>query len=241
MVLEPRLSGIRYEGAESRARFLAQLADLAAAAPGVELAASAEQTPFLTGGFSFGRLDTDGAGIPGAEITINHISSDYFAAAGIPILEGRGFDGDTAERETALVSRDLADRLWPRGTAVGQRIRMPGLARLNGGAWLTVVGVAGSVHTNAFGFDLGSERRDPHEIYLPWAGGGGTWATAPVRAGADGRGRGACRPAQGAGVAARSGAAGHRARHGRRGGQRPRPAAISSRRCWRRSPCSGCS
>ena len=175
VALEPRLSGVRYEGAEARSRFLAQLADLTASAPGVELATSAEQIPFLTDGFSFGRLDTDGASIPGAEVTINHVSSDYFAAAQIPILEGRGFDADTAERDTALVSRDLADRLWPHGAAVGQRFRMPGLAWLNEGAWLTVVGVAASVHTNAFGFDLGSDRRDPYEIYLPGAGGGGTW------------------------------------------------------------------
>ena len=52
---------------------------------------------------------------------------------------------------------------------------MPGLAWLNDGAWLTVVGVAGSVHTNAFGFALGSDRRDPYEIYLPWTGGGVPW------------------------------------------------------------------
>ena len=175
VVLEPRLSGVRYEGSEARSRFLTQLADLTAAAPGVELATPAEQIPFLTGRFSFGRLDTDGASIPGAEITINHVSSRYFAAAEIPILEGRGFDGDTAKPGTALVSRDLADRLWPHGIAVGHRFRMPGLAWLNDGAWLTVVGVAGSVHTNAFGFALGSDQRDPYEIYLPWAGGGGTW------------------------------------------------------------------
>ncbi len=173
VVLEPRLSGARYEGPEARSRFLTQLADLTAAAPGVELATPTEQVPFLAGGFSFGRLDTDGASIPGAVITINHVSSRYFAAAQIPILEGRSFDGETAEPGTALVSRDLADRLWPHGTAAGQRFRMPGL--LNDGAWLTVVGVAGSVHTNAFGFGLDSDQRDPYEIYLPWAGGGGTW------------------------------------------------------------------
>ena len=173
VVLEPRLSGVRYERAEARSRFLTQLADLTAAAPGVEVATPTEQVPFLTGGFSFGRLEIDGASIPGAEITINHVSSRYFAAAEIPILDGRGFDGDTAEPNTALVSRDLADRLWPHGTAVGQRFRTPGLARLNDGGWLTVVGVAGSVHTNALGFAGGSDQPDPYEIYLPWAGGGG--------------------------------------------------------------------
>jgi len=36
-----------------------------------------------------------------------------------------------------------------------------------------VVGVAGSVHTNAFGIDF--DRPDPFEIYLPWTSRGGMW------------------------------------------------------------------
>ena len=49
------MSGTRYAAAESRSRFLTQLADLSAATPGVELAAPAEQVPFLTHRPSFGR------------------------------------------------------------------------------------------------------------------------------------------------------------------------------------------
>ena len=51
---------------------------------------------------------------------------------------------------------------------------MPGL--LNDGAWLTLVGVAGSVHANAFGFSPGSDQPDdPYEIYLPSTSRGGAW------------------------------------------------------------------
>ena len=114
VALEPRLAGTRYQGLEARSRFLAQLADLTATVPGVELAAPAEQVPSFSSMISFGRLDTDDA-------------------------------------------------------AVGQRFRMH---PLNDGDWLTVVGVAGSVHTNAFG---GLEGPDPYEIYLPWATRGGMW------------------------------------------------------------------
>ena len=173
VALEPRWSGVRYEGAEARSRFLAQLADLTAAVPGVELAAPAEQVPFLPAMLSFGRLDADEANIAQAEVTINYVPNRYFAAAEIPILEGRGFDADAAQADAALVSRDLADRLWPPGTAVGQRFRMPRLALLNDGDWLTVVGVADNVYTNAFGIDF--DRPDPFEIYLPWASRSGTW------------------------------------------------------------------
>ncbi len=172
VALEPRLAGARYAGAEARSRFLAQLADLAGAVPGVEVAAPAEEVPSLPAMLSSGSLEADEAGNARAEVTINYVPNRYFAAAGIPILEGRGFDADTPRADAALVSRDLADRLWARGAAVGQRFRMPRLAALNDGAWLTVVGVAGSVRTNASG-DF--ERPDPYEIYLPWASRGGMW------------------------------------------------------------------
>ena len=168
VALEPRLSGARYERAGARSTFLTQLADLIAAAPGVERAAPVEEVPFLPAMLSFGQLDTDDASVPEAEVTINYVSNRYLAAAEIPIVQGRGFDADAAEPDSVLISRDLADRLWPEGTAVGQRLRMPGLSRLNDGNWLTVVGVAGSVHGT--GFDL--DRPDPHEIYLPWSTGG---------------------------------------------------------------------
>ena len=164
VALEPRLAGARYARAETRSAFLTQLADLIAAAPGVELAAPAEQMPFLPAMLSFGRLETEGADVPQAQVTINYVPNRYFPAAEIPIVQGRGFDADAPE-DAALISRDLADRLWPSGAAVGQRLRMPGLGSLNGGNWLTVVGVAGSVH--AEGFDL--DRPDPYEIYLPWS------------------------------------------------------------------------
>ena len=169
VALEPRLAGTRYEGVEARSRFLEQLADLTAAVPGVELAAPAEQVPSFASMISFGQLDTDDGGIAQAVVTTNYVPNRYFAAAEIPILEGRGFDADAATVDGALVSRDLADRLWPPGAAVGQRFRMH---PLNDGDWLTVVGVAGSVHTNAIG---GLERPDPYEIYLPWASRGGMW------------------------------------------------------------------
>ena len=57
------------------------------------------------------------------------------------------------------------------GRRRGQRLRMPELYWLNDGNWLTVVGVAGTIH--AHGFDL--DGPDPYEIYLPWASGAARW------------------------------------------------------------------
>ena len=165
VALEPRLSDPRYQGPDARSRFLAQLADLTAAVPGVETAAPADWVPFLPSLLSFGALETDGASLPGMMVTINHVTDRYFPAAEIPIVRGRGFAAVAPGEDSAIISRDLADRLWPPGAAVGQRLRMPGLSELNDGDWLTVVGVAGTVYTRGFDLDLA----DPYEIYLPWA------------------------------------------------------------------------
>jgi 6-phosphogluconolactonase len=77
---------------------------------------------------------------------IRRVSPNYLPTVGIPLLSGRQFDGhvDGASPPVAIVSRRLADRLWPGESAMGKRIfrvvpgsKVPGL--------LTVVGVAGSV------------------------------------------------------------------------------------------------
>ncbi len=52
-------------------------------------------------------------------------SSGYFGAIGIPIIEGRGFsDQDTrTSAKVVIVSKDLADKLWPGQNPIGRRIR----------------------------------------------------------------------------------------------------------------------
>ncbi|MDP7338198.1 MAG: FtsX-like permease family protein, partial [Vicinamibacterales bacterium] len=60
-------------------------------------------------------------------------------------------------QDAAIVSRDLATRLWPDTDAVGRRVRR------GDGAWLNVVGVAGAIQSEAFDFSGG----DPVEIYVP--------------------------------------------------------------------------
>jgi predicted permease len=53
------------------------------------------------------------------------VSSGFFKTLGIPLLGGREFD-DTADQKhprVAIVSRSLADRLFPNGGAIGKSIR----------------------------------------------------------------------------------------------------------------------
>jgi ABC-type antimicrobial peptide transport system permease subunit len=73
------------------------------------------------------------------------ISAGYLPAMGIPLLEGRHLSAhDESDRpNVAVISKSLADRYWPAGSAVGKRFRrnVPGAPPLD----ITIVGVVGTV------------------------------------------------------------------------------------------------
>jgi putative ABC transport system permease protein len=74
------------------------------------------------------------------------VDSGFFAAAGIPLSQGRAFlDSDReSTRPVVVISEEMARRFWPDGDAVGQVVRMVGgsPALPGGAADLNVVGVA---------------------------------------------------------------------------------------------------
>jgi putative ABC transport system permease protein len=75
-------------------------------------------------------------------------SPDYFATLKISTIAGRMFsDADSAAGpRVVLISNGMASRFWPKGDALGHRIRLGALDST--GPWLTVVGVAGDVRQN---------------------------------------------------------------------------------------------
>ncbi|MYD72155.1 MAG: FtsX-like permease family protein [Acidobacteria bacterium] len=78
---------------------------------------------------------------------VNHhsVGPDYFEVMDIAIRRGRAFDDrdrfDTLP--TAVVSQRLADRLWPGGDPIGQRLQLESTGRPH--VWWTVVGVSAPV------------------------------------------------------------------------------------------------
>jgi predicted permease len=70
----------------------------------------------------------------------NAVSPEYFSALRIGVIEGRGFEeADRAgAEEVAIVSRALAERVWPDESAVGRRMQVAGTD-------ITVVGVTQDV------------------------------------------------------------------------------------------------
>jgi putative ABC transport system permease protein len=84
--------------------------------------------------------------VPSADLQI--ASPDYFDTLRISSLAGRAFsDADNVDApRVVVISRGMASRFWPKGDALGHRIKLG--ARDSNEPWLTVVGVVGDIRQN---------------------------------------------------------------------------------------------
>lgn len=140
-------------GAAARA-FYARAEDALRAVPGVTSVAmfAGGQLP-LYAGFSTARVSAAGTTAPSVSADFRRVSAEYFATAGIPILEGRAFGpGDTGQ-QVAVIDELAARRLFEGRSALGQRIKVPALPDS------TVIGVAANVKL------LGAEGTTQPQIY----------------------------------------------------------------------------
>jgi len=91
-------------------------------------------------------------------VNFHVVGPDYFSTLGIRLERGRDFGPDDRADSpmVMIVSRSLADRLWPGADPIGRRLKFAGAG--SGEAWATVIGVAGPVLHHeldgAAGFDL---------------------------------------------------------------------------------------
>jgi hypothetical protein len=110
----------------------------------------------LTGGIG-------GAEVPGAEVryrrddgvSLRWVTPQYFAALGIPILQGRSVDdGDRFGRPlVTVVSESFVRHYWPNGNALGKTFRVRGRD-------YTVVGVVRDIKVR------GLERSSEPQLYF---------------------------------------------------------------------------
>ena len=141
------LHGKRYERNDSMnpalSQFYLTVLERLSALPGVESVGASSSPPLDTKADMLLPVKPAVAGaIEGAKpiaAAPRIVSSGYFYALGIPIVEGRAFsESDTAAAaKVVIVSRDLAQKLWPKRDPIGQQMQCSLLCKEN----LTVVGV----------------------------------------------------------------------------------------------------
>ncbi len=142
-------------GAEASRRILDSAADV----PGVR-AISAARAAVLSGTNRSVAVSTDGQPITATNrliARVNVVSDGYFESLGIPRIRGRGFTAVDAPGSppVAIVTRSLANRLWPGADPVGRTLT-------TSGGPLEVVGmVADNVYVSV------TELEPPPFFYIP--------------------------------------------------------------------------
>jgi len=116
------------------------------ALPAIAAATPVNVHPFLDRGWDLPRVTAEGQSeeqvAANPSLNIESIHPNYFRTLQVAIVRGRAFTA--ADREdssgVAIVSEDVAARLWPRQDPIGKRLKMGGIA--SPAEWRTVVGVA---------------------------------------------------------------------------------------------------
>jgi predicted permease len=140
-----------YQTWNERAEHFERLRAAVASMPQVEAAGiSVNATPPANGNDT--RIDIFGVSSQEKPIVrTNFVSAEYFPLLHIPVAQGRLWSRDEIARGAplAIVNQTMAKMYWPKGGAVGQRVKIPALkdeppyAPMAAGAngWLEIVGV----------------------------------------------------------------------------------------------------
>lgn len=161
-VLTAKVSTLAYDEPRSIV-FFTQLLERVRAIPGVTAAGAAGWLPvvdagglwgLLAEGQSYDRLARGPVAVP------QQATPGYFKAMGLAVVRGREFSGDDRESGpyVGIVSRSLAQLLWPNADAIGKRFRLGG-----GSTFMTVVGVVSDIRSRGF------EDTPEPTMYFPYA------------------------------------------------------------------------
>jgi predicted permease len=155
-------AGERHRDPARRAALFEAVRAWLVALPGVQLVAAAPYPPGWNN-FQAASVEAEGRELPAAQRPRGELRptiGDYFAALGAPLVAGRGFTSSEAadsSSRVAIVNAHLAAAFWPNTSALGRRVR------IDGGEWLTVVGVAPDLYLRGVGMPVG------HQLYVPYA------------------------------------------------------------------------
>jgi putative ABC transport system permease protein len=168
-----RLDQSRYSTPASRHQAVEDLVNRLQQLPGVRSAAAVLNRPFAHGVIGWdggllldGQVDADASWLTNPTVNFEAITPRYFESMGIRLRAGRSFS--PADRIgtplVAIVSENLAARLWPSQNPIGKRL-LDAFGRGRNGQpsrWRTVVGVAGSARYREL-------ERPRFDLYAPLA------------------------------------------------------------------------
>jgi predicted permease len=137
------LPSSRYSG-DTAVLFEQQALAALRALPGVAQAGFTEILPFA-GNNDQGSTVVEGY-VPPAGASPPHaqhrsIDEGYLPTLGIPVIAGRNFNATESE-PVVIVDQNVAERYWPNGAALGQRVRREADPS---GVWSTIIGVVPAV------------------------------------------------------------------------------------------------
>ena len=159
------LQGDRYDPEGSIATAFADIVERLDAVPGVERASLQTALPLGGGGFYLGRsfLFDGQPEPPASEATSAQwdvVTPGTFETLGIPLLRGRDFTA--ADRQGAtpvmIVSEEMARQMFPRGDALGKRVR----SWRDENVYREVVGIVGDVRVFGAGDEIRPVAYIPH-------------------------------------------------------------------------------
>ena len=135
-----------------RLQFYDELGNRVRSLPGVTGFGAVSVLP-LTPSIGWGGMEIEGyvppKDAPELQVDKRSATPNYFRTMEIPLIAGRFFTvADTDKSQpVVLIDQKMADRFWPKGDAVGKRIRQGDKE-----PWLTIVGVVGVV--KQYGLDI---------------------------------------------------------------------------------------
>jgi len=170
----------RYDD-DQAARFYRLLEDRVRGLPGVTAVGLTSVMPLNQDHREVTALVPEGYELPRGIDRINvssaRVDDGYLTTMGVPVLAGRNITrADTADTApVAVINEAMANRYWPRGSAIGKRFRLAGDSE----RWIQVVGIVSTGKYNWIG-----EAPTPF-VYLPQAQSPGSRATLLVAVTAD--------------------------------------------------------
>jgi predicted permease len=162
LTMDVMLPSTRYSDESRRVAFFRAFLEQTAALPGVVAVGANRYFPLRDRQFSNPIFIEGRPTVPGQEPVVRYggITTGYFRAMGIPIVQGRDFTATEMWESggAVIINETMARLLWPDDEPLGRRLKH-GAAQ----PWLTIVGIAGDVRQRRIDVEPFPQ------IYVPYA------------------------------------------------------------------------